>query len=147
MRLLNVSTLRIHTFVSDVPPYATLSHLWGKAELSFEEMENLDSRPGVRTSEGFNKIKNLCREVRSRSLSWVWTDTCCLDRRNPSELSEAVNSWYRWFQQAVICLVHLPDVEPGLGHVTHFASSSWFTRGWTLQELLAPKALIFFDAK
>ena len=95
------------------------------------------------------------------SWEWAWIDTCCIDKRSSSELSEAINSMYRWYSEAQVCYAYLEDLFQELhleasvtdgrerkrekgGHRT-FRQSRWFTRGWTLQELLAPQSVIFYD--
>ena len=57
---------------------------------------------------------------------------------------------FRWYRDAVECYAYLEDVqlEPGAPEYSYFEAirwSRWFTRGWTLQELLAPSALLFLD--
>jgi hypothetical protein len=52
---------------------------------------------------------------------------------------------YRWYQKAHVCYVYLSDVESGRYWERQFRDSRWFTRGWTLQELIAPSAVKFFD--
>lgn len=76
-----------------------------------------------------------------------WIDTCCIDKSSSAELSEAINSMFRWYQDARICYVYLPDVrnKTESSHETSFKKSRWSTRGWTLQELLAPEIVVFFS--
>ena len=85
----------------------------------------------------------------ARGLEWIWIDTCCIDKRSRAELSEAINSMFKWYQRSEECYVFLPDVYDGEGHRTWYQldRSVWFTRGWTLQELLAPLRVEFFDAR
>lgn len=55
---------------------------------------------------------------------------------------------YRWYQKAEVCYAYLFDVPSGDEHhlrISMFAQSRWWTRGWTLQELLAPMSVVFFD--
>ena len=112
---------------------------------------------------GYAKIAFTCRQAQRDGWSYAWVDTCCIDKTSSAELSEAINSMYRWYQKAQICYVYLSDVPPG-GRVTDefagsdtgtdadaqaleaFRSSRWFTRGWTLQELIAPSTVHFFSA-
>ncbi|RTE82513.1 hypothetical protein BHE90_002953 [Fusarium euwallaceae] len=92
-----------------------------------------------------------CSVARMNGFEYVWVDTCCIDKTSSAELSEAINSMYRWYQEATMCYAYLEDVadtgeatgEDSL-RLTGFARSRWFTRGWTLQELIAPKQLEFF---
>ena len=103
-------------------------------------------------SRGTQKIRDFCSVIRKwhPDMCWLWIDTCCIDKASSAELSEAINSMFRWYRKAAYCLAYLEDVtafEPDTA-VTHFldlAHSVWFTRGWTLQELLAPKTVIFFS--
>lgn len=82
------------------------------------------------------------------SLQWVWVDTCCIDKLSSAELSEAINSMHAWYKRAYICYAYLADVSshpPVQEDDTSFCRSRWFTRGWTLQELIAPLDVIFYN--
>ncbi|KUJ11110.1 HET-domain-containing protein, partial [Mollisia scopiformis] len=148
MRLLNAKTLLLKDFVGDeaVPRYAILSHTWGTDELSLQEWNEETSK---KAKTGYTKIKYCCDQALSDGIEWAWIDTCCIDKSSSAELSEAINSMFRWYQNAVRCYAYLFDVP---GHVnpaldpSELARSRWFKRGWTLQELLAPKNLIFFSS-
>jgi hypothetical protein len=95
---------------------------------------------------GYQKIKDCCEQARSDGYHYVWIDTCCIDKKSSSELSEATNRMYSYYKDADICYAYLCDVlyDGGFPDVD-FAMSRWFTRGWTLQELVAPKDVVFFD--
>jgi hypothetical protein len=141
MRLINVQTLKLEEFFdSNIPPYGILSHTWGLEEVTFQDLE----RPDHVQKTGYAKIKNTCKLVKVQSLSYVWIDTCCIDKTSSVELSESINSMFRWYQNAEVCYVFLSDVwssdEP-----EDLAKSHWFYRGWTLQELLAPTRLNFYS--
>jgi hypothetical protein len=139
MWLLNTSSFKLEEFYSDVPSYAILSHRWKKdEELSFGGLE--EPHPHSNRT-GYKKVKTFCVEARKRRLAYVWADTCCIDKKSSAELSEAINSMYAFYNQATICYVYLYDVVS----LKDFEQSSWFTRGWTLQELLAPSKLHFFN--
>ncbi|KAJ0303850.1 hypothetical protein COL516b_006292 [Colletotrichum fioriniae] len=145
MRLLETETLTLHEFVEgQVPKYAILSHTWGEEEVLFRDLGN-----GPSDKAGWTKIQSACRVAHDRGYDWLWIDTCCIDKASSSELSEAINSMFRWYKEAAICLAYLSDVEccePGTDECeTTLAGSRWFTRGWTLQELLAPSSLDFYD--
>ncbi|KAF3013239.1 hypothetical protein E8E14_007455 [Neopestalotiopsis sp. 37M] len=140
MRLLNASTLRLEEFPSQTPPYAILSHTWGDEEISFQDIQTASSN-GSNVKVGLDKIKKACIEALTRSLQYVWVDTCCIDKSSSAELSEAINSMFRWYKEANCCFAYLADVN-GL---RDFSRSRWFERGWTLQELLAPAQVIFFN--
>ena len=149
MRLLKASTIELHEFVGDrVPEYAILSHRWGEEEVSMQELKTMD--PGsTHTSKGYTKIKRACALAEYYDLEFIWIDTCCIDKTSSAELSEAINSMYRWYAWSKLCFAHLADIElRPAGHLAskRFVYSEWFGRGWTLQELLAPTNLLFFDA-
>jgi hypothetical protein len=88
-------------------------------------------------------------------LQYFWVDTCCINKSNNTELSEAINSMFRWYRNADKCYVYLSDVSSppfdandkfsSLPCESAFRASRWFTRGWTLQELLAPRSVEFFS--
>jgi ankyrin repeat protein len=122
-----------------VPPYAILSHTWGvdAEEVTFEDLTNGTGE----NKPGYKKIRFCAEQAKSDDLQYFWIDTCCIDKRSSTELSEAINSMYRWYQDANVCYAYLADVPSEI----KFPGSRWFTRGWTLQELLAPSEVIFFD--
>jgi hypothetical protein len=139
MWLLNTQTFKLEEFYSDVPSYAVLSHRWQKdEEVSFGGLE--EPHP-YSNRAGYKKIKDFCAEAQKRRLAYVWVDTCCIDKKSSAELSEAINSMYTYYNRAKICYAYLYDVVS----MRDFRQSSWFTRGWTLQELLAPPKLHFFN--
>jgi len=144
MRLLNTTTFQFGDFPSnEIPPYAILSHTWGSEEVLLADL-NLS---GVQSKEGYRKIKSACHQASQDGLQHIWIDTCCIDKTSSAELSEAINSMYTWYAIAEVCYVYLSDVSESASiHDvgSEFARSRWFTRGWTLQELLAPSTLIFF---
>ncbi|KAH7419451.1 heterokaryon incompatibility protein-domain-containing protein, partial [Cadophora sp. MPI-SDFR-AT-0126] len=143
MRLLDTSTLALHSFVGDdTPPYAILSHTWGAEEVSFQDMLSLQNP--VNQTAGYHKIEQCCAQALKDGHEYAWVDTCCIDKTNSAELSEAINSMFRWYQVADECYAHLEDIEPG-SDLSLLGESRWFTRGWTLQELIAPSSVIFFD--
>ena len=165
MRLLHTKTRQFEEFFdSKIPPYAILSHRWGDGEVSFKEM-----RKGTASHKsGMDKIDSFCRLAATRKFDWAWIDTCCIDKRSSAELSEAINAMFKWYERSGECYVHLSDVEYSSDELqlirerkdaarlcedlsplsTKFRKSSWFTRGWTLQELLAPKkSTVFFSTQ
>ncbi|KXH28424.1 HET domain-containing protein [Colletotrichum salicis] len=144
MRLLETTTLELSEFVEGhIPEYAILSHTWGDEEVLFRDLEK-----GPSAKVGWTKIQSACRIAREQGHSWIWIDTCCIDKASSSELSESINSMFRWYEQSAICLAYLSDVEYSEPETdeceTALAKSRWFTRGWTLQELLAPTVLEFY---
>jgi Heterokaryon incompatibility protein (HET) len=156
MWLLNTRTFDLHEFIGEErPKYAILSHRWGTEEVSFDEMVAY-RKDSVRALDipkrGFTKIKGCCTQASKDGLEWVWIDSCCIDKRSSAELTEAINSMFAWYKGARFCYVYLEDVEEIIdkGNAafpaasTNIATSEWFERGWTLQELLAPTNVTFF---
>ncbi|KAG8532500.1 uncharacterized protein KY384_002377 [Bacidia gigantensis] len=145
MRLLNTHSIELQDFIgSSVPKYSILSHTWGEQEVSFADFSKCKNEG----SERFKKIENACIMARLQDSDWIWIDTCCIDKSSSAELSEAINSMYRWYEMSTDCLVYLEDVKKEalqLVWLSQFSRSRWFTRGWTLQELLAPDHVTFFD--
>lgn len=162
MRLLNTGTLEIEEVFDDaVPPYAILSHTWGQDEVTFQDLRKLNSDPhennyiacinGIQSKAGFTKVKKTAEEAKRRGLGYLWIDTCCIDKTSSAELSEAINSMYRWYQESQECYAYLFDVGEKLQDpervAENFTESRWFTRGWTLQELVAPQVVRFYNGK
>ncbi|KAI8633845.1 heterokaryon incompatibility protein-domain-containing protein [Xylariaceae sp. FL1651] len=149
MWLLNACSWEMKEFIShkQTPPYAILSHTWGDGEVSFRDW-NTERWPVVQGKEGFRKIDYCCQQAASDGLEWVWIDTCCIDKSSSAELSEAINSMFRWYSSATICYAYLYDV-PQLSQLAEIESairtSYWVTRGWTLQELIAPCNVVFYS--
>ncbi|KAF2741765.1 HET-domain-containing protein, partial [Sporormia fimetaria CBS 119925] len=137
-----------------IPPYAILSHTWGAKKDEEVTFDDLADNAG-REKPGYKKIQ-LCGEQAKRDgLQFFWVDTCCINKANKAELSLAIRSMFRWYRNATKCYVYLEDVSikkrkrvDTLSELTWkpaFSSSRWFTRGWTLQELLAPSGVEFFS--
>jgi len=151
MRLLHIesnnprdSTLQISfsEFVgSNVPPYAILSHRWREQEVLYDDMA-ATNRSVARSKKGYAKLEMTCRLALEHGLSYVWSDTCCIDKSSSAELSEAINSMYSYYTHSKWCIAYLDDVE--LGEDQILSRSAWFSRGWTLQELIAPLKLTFY---
>ncbi|KAK4494325.1 hypothetical protein PRZ48_014623 [Zasmidium cellare] len=157
MRLINVQSLELESYSEGtIPSYITLSHRWldEKDEVKFEEYDDEREKyyQGQQVREGFEKIWRLCEFVRKgafvdrkgKPVLWVWVDTCCIDKRSSSELSESINSMARYYWDAVLCVAYLADVPSG-GPDQTIWQSEWFTRGWCLQELLFPWEIVFCD--
>ncbi|CAI6339961.1 unnamed protein product [Periconia digitata] len=137
----------------EVPRYAILSHTWGEEEILFQDLQN-DS---YRDKKSYNKIRFCGDQAEKDGIQYLWVDTCCINKADPVELQHSINSMYRWYQQAAKCYVYLTDVaaladEQNVNNEpqestwrTAFRNSRWFTRGWTLQELLAPRNVEFFS--
>jgi hypothetical protein len=133
---------------SNIPRYAILSHTWGA---DHEEVTFKDLTEGTGKSKaGYRKLTFCANQAAHDGLQYFWVDTCCIDKTSSAELSEAINSMYQWYKNAEVCYAYLTDVTTksniGKRFETEFANSKWFTRGWTLQELIAPPVVIFFGA-
>jgi hypothetical protein len=141
MRLLNTTSLALSEFFGYIiPSYAILSHTWGSEEVSFQDIQGPHER--ILNWAGYKKIKDCCAKALEAGLKYVWIDTCCIDKTNSVELSEAINSMFRWYRHSLTCYAYLADVSP---NDSLFATSRWFRRGGTLQELIAPDDVLFFD--
>ena len=146
MRLLNTSTIQFREFHGNqIPYYAILSHTWGAEEVSFDEMQDGKGKDKA----GYKKIADCCALAASDGWDYVWIDTCCINKSSSAELTEAINSMFQWYRKAQVCYAYLADVPSGWKsyHTVNPAvrRSRWFTRGWTLQELLAPATVIFLN--
>ena len=148
MRLLDTKSLELRFFHGATPSYAILSHTWVDGEeVTFEDYGTLAAKEKL----GYQKIVQCCARARTDGYQYAWIDTCCIDKRSSSELSEAINSMFRWYKNAAVCYAWLPDVSASessnLLHdpyqMSEFSGSRWFTRAWTLQELLAPSDVVF----
>lgn len=149
MRLMNVETLKLEEFLDAVPSYAILSHTWGKDN---EEVSFRDVQEGKLETDGALpvKLRGCCRQAKEDGFRYAWIDTCCIDKTNSVELHEAINSMFRWYMDAAICYAYLSDVPANdnpRNSGSKFFSSRWFKRGWTLQELLAPPKLRFYNSE
>ena len=136
-----------------IPPYAILSHTWGAddEEVTFEDITNGTGKD----KPGYEKIRFCGEQARIDELQYFWIDTCCINKANYTELSQAINSMFRWYRDAIRCYVYLPDVSSPAFDTnkesnlrpweSNFRKSRWFERGWTLQELLASSLVEFFS--
>ncbi|KAL8403478.1 hypothetical protein RB594_008655 [Gaeumannomyces avenae] len=151
MRLINTRTLQLG---EDAPEpgggYAIFSHKWGLEEVTFQDMTQLDEST-LRDKAGYAKVENVCRIARGMGLQHVWIDTCCIDKTRSAEVSQCLNAMFRWYKKSAVCIVYLHDFRPdpglelGQGLVDSLAKCQWFQRAWTLQELIAPEYVRFFD--
>ena len=154
MRLLKLEgsgDIRLTSKLSDrkLPPYAILSHTWGCDEVTFEDLEGDIGR----SKAGYQKIEFCGKQAARDKLHHFWVDTCCINKSSEPELTSSLNSMFRWYRDATKCYVYLSDVSaciednqrPQPTWAAAFRRSRWFTRGWTLQELLAPESVEFFS--
>ena len=162
MRLINTHTFEQKDRFQDnrTPPYAILSHRWGEHEVSFQDFHNASKATfdnpsahlGADKNSGAYKIAHACAQAKKAGLEWLWIDTCCIDKSSSAELGKAINSMFKWYQEAQVCFAHLADVnvQSKTNQKTEVEkevlNSEWFRRGWTLQEVLAPREMQFFDA-
>ncbi|OTB12662.1 hypothetical protein K445DRAFT_320805 [Daldinia sp. EC12] len=156
MWLINTTTMRLENFGGYEPPFAILSHTWGEDEVTFQ----MYSGEEAKSRKGYRKIEFLCRQANKDGLQYAWIDTVCMDKTSSAELTESINSMYRWYKDSVVCYVYMEDVpwecppltgngdleddvnlQPWIGA---FKNARWFTRGWTLQELIAPREIQFY---
>lgn len=167
MWLLNTQSTQLEHFHDDQrPPYAILSHTWAHDEVTFDMMRQAEgSKEKLWSTAGWYKIDACCQQAIKDGFKYVWIDTCCIDKASSAELSEAINSMYRWYAEAAVCYAFLSDVhEKGIPRrdaalnpqtantgkqrrslrFPKITNSRWFERGWTLQELLAPAQLHFY---
>jgi hypothetical protein len=142
-------------FIGDsIPRYAILSHTWGADD---EEVTYKDLiKATYRMKPGYEKIRFCVNQAVKDDLFYFWVDTCCIDKSSSAELSEAINSMFAWYRNATRCYVFLSDVPAGSlingipsqqSWTVPFQQSRWFTRGWTLQELIAPASVEFFSVE
>ena len=143
-------------FIGDkIPRYAILSHTWGadSEEVTFKDLVKGTSK----SKAGYQKIRFCGEQAATDGLQYFWVDTCCINKSSSAELSEAINSMFRWYHYASKCYVYLSDVSIS-GSIKNdqffqgtwepaFQKSRWFTRGWTLQELIAPASVEFFSVE
>lgn len=134
-----------HLAPEDIPPYAVLSHTWGPdvEEVTFSDLMN-DTGKG---KAGYDKIRFCGEKAASCGLEYFWVDTCCINKSSTAELQEAINSMFKWYRNAAKCFVYLSDmsIHDFNNHRSRLRASRWFTRGWTLQELIAPMSVEFFS--
>lgn len=143
----------VEVYDNNVPRYAILSHTWGPDD---EEVNFKDLMEGTgKHKTGYKKIQFCRKQAAADGLQHFWVDTCCIDKSSSTELTEAINSMFRWYKNAAECYVYLSDVSKP-EHAADIQpspaiwkdalhSSRWFSRGWTLQELVAPDSVRFFS--
>ncbi|ETS79269.1 hypothetical protein PFICI_09122 [Pestalotiopsis fici W106-1] len=147
MRLLRLGAqdeLNEYQFNHDPPRYAIFSHTWGppEEEYTFQDLIQKQSQD----KKGYQKILSFGKQAKLDGLDFFWVDTCCIDKTSSAEVAEAINSMFRWYRNAQKCYVYLEDVVyfHGADIDTQFRKARWFTRRWTLQELIAPRIVEFF---
>ena len=110
MRVINTGSFELEEFTEHdlYGKYTILSHTWGQEEVSFADYDPL--QVPVNQGRGYSKIWNTCRISRDQGYHYVWIDTCCIDKKSSAELSEAINSMWRWYERASVCIAYLEDV-------------------------------------
>lgn len=101
MWLLNTATLKLEYFL-------------GKASHRWEENEELTFGNVTETSVGvmgYHKVKKFCEIAASDGFDYGWADTCCIDKKSSAELSEAINSMFRYYRESAVCYAYLMDVD------------------------------------
>ncbi|KAK7229300.1 hypothetical protein V2G26_001470 [Clonostachys chloroleuca] len=127
----------VKQIIQDTVKYAVLSHRWlPRGEPLFHDLIN-----GIPDVPGRSKLESYCRLTRQKSLAFAWSDTCCINKSSSAELDEALRSMFRWYRNATLCLIYLSQTND----LSDLESDEWFTRGWTLQELLAPPVAKFYN--
>lgn len=156
MWLLDTARAELHFFSdpSAVPGgYAILSHTWKGQEQSYKEVRDIckdcgkDKNPRDYVSK---KIRDFCTVAERDGYRWAWVDMCCIDKESSTELSEAINSMFNWYLLSEVCYAFLEDVHKDDDHYapgSEFRNARWHTRGWTLQELLAPALVVFMSVE
>ncbi|CAK7233328.1 hypothetical protein SBRCBS47491_008571 [Sporothrix bragantina] len=149
----NNGNIELKQNITNIPDYAILSHTWGDDvhEVSFDDMTQ-DSQVRAKSKAGFQKVLFCVTRAKQDGLDYSWIDTCCIHKADFTELSEAINSMFQWYKHAKRCYVYLSDVSvssydiilPERVWEKEFRKSRWFSRGWTLQELVAPSSVQFF---
>ncbi|KAI0702595.1 heterokaryon incompatibility protein-domain-containing protein [Earliella scabrosa] len=165
MWLLDTHTLRLHHFESPEAVeegYAILSHVWGVQELSFQELQEItgwcERSGGNPHAFVTTKISRFCQLAELHGYKWAWIDTCCIDKTSSAEISETLNAMFRYYSVAQVCYVHLAETstadcrqlkknlyDPENWNREVFSVDTWHRRGWTLQELIAPRTVHFLS--
>ncbi|KPM41453.1 hypothetical protein AK830_g5053 [Neonectria ditissima] len=144
MRLLHTRNLQLETFIGKkTPGYAILSHTWGDDEVLFQDIQP-SSVGNWQERRGAPKVLGAAAQAALDGYNYIWIDTCCIDKSSSAELSEAINSMFAWYKRSRVCYAYLEDIL--IPDVTLLGLSRWFTRGWTLQELIAPSDVRFFTS-
>ncbi|KAF1819228.1 uncharacterized protein K489DRAFT_290005, partial [Dissoconium aciculare CBS 342.82] len=143
MRLLNVKSFKLEEFQDDVPKYAIGSHRWSFDEALFSDVRLARNTEG----DGYKKLVAFADYMKQNlpAVEWLWIDTCCINHQDPTEVTQNLDFMFKWFRNAEVCLAYLADVEVATD-MDQFRQSVWFTRCWTLQDLLAPRIVVFLSA-
>ncbi|KAK7443547.1 hypothetical protein VKT23_015720 [Stygiomarasmius scandens] len=155
-RFIDTRTLGLVEFDEDsfIPPYAMFSHTWSKGnEVVYDEF--IHPQAETFSKLGYHKIRDACRQARRDGIRYIWVDTCCVKQGNHEDVVANITSMYAYYQNAEVCYVYLVDAKDTSrrdmfgerGAYYWWGGSLWFRRGWTLQELLAPQTVVFFNKR
>ncbi len=165
MWLLHTRTLKLHHFLSPEmvdEGYLILSHVWGDGEQSFQDLQRIHEHCDTTGEDPHDlvstKIRKTCELAERHGYKWAWIDTCCIDKTSSAELMEAINAMYRFYALSLVCYVYLSDVGANYPERVKLSllkskppqsqpivTSHWRYRGWTLQELIAPRVVHFLS--
>ncbi|KAI5990192.1 hypothetical protein EDD15DRAFT_1185981 [Pisolithus albus] len=129
----------INNVISEYFEFAMLSHRWGSREPLLRDVQG-KSIYNLSSTDGAAKLQKFCIIAFRRNFQWAWSDTCCIDKDSSAELQEAIGSMFSWYRWSSLTIVHLS----GVSDTSSLVGSDWFTRGWTLQELLASRTVLFY---
>jgi len=133
---------RIANAVATYFRYVMLSHRWGENEPLLHDIQ--DKVVYKLNAASVMKLQSFCKLARHAGYQWAWVDTCCIDQNNHVELQKSLNSTFVWFRHSALTIVYLSDVPPSAKYGA-LAKSEWNTRGWTVPEFLASKAIRFYQ--
>ncbi|KAK7443548.1 hypothetical protein VKT23_015721 [Stygiomarasmius scandens] len=151
-RFIDTQTLQLVEFEENsfIPPYAIISHIWNEGEeILYDEF--IEPREKTSVKQGYWKIMKACRQALQDGIRYIWLDTCCIEREKHEDVAENVSLVYAYYQNAEVCYVYMADVEEKedmfgkQSTLEQEGTSQWFRCGWTLQQLIAPRTVIFFD--
>lgn len=140
-----MDTARIKRVVKEFFRYVMFSHRWQGREPLCSDIgdQSIYSLPTEDMPTAI-KLQTFCRTADKAGYRWAWSDTCCIDQTNQREFEKSINSMFRWYHNSSLTFVYLWDVSPS-SYPGGLTQSAWITRGWTLQELLAPTVIRFFN--
>ncbi|KAG1745608.1 hypothetical protein EDB19DRAFT_453572 [Suillus lakei] len=130
----------LHKVLRDKVKFATLSHRWlDTGEPTFQDMSE-SQKDMSKNLAGYDKLTKFCEKAGEYDCELAWSDTCCINKDSSAELDEAIQAMFNWYRTAAICIAYLASSSSA----SDFTQEPWFTRGWTLQELLAPEKMKFY---
>jgi hypothetical protein len=135
-------TERIKNMVATYFRCVLLSHRWEETEVLLHDIQD-KAVYELNEIGGIVKLQSFCKIAHNAGYLWAWMDTCCIDKSSNVELQESVNSMFVWYRHSALTIVYLCDVPPS-SPPGALARSAWNKRGWTFQEFVAPKVVIFY---